>query len=1333
VERLCEELPEGYFVVPNLEVADPRGGQLVEFDVVVVAPHAVYAVEVKDLRGEIVGDEREWVVDGRSRRSPLAVTERKARILKSRLVDRAPGLERVRVEAIVVLYRRPVLLELDEVIAPRVVLLEGAADLISDVDVFGRSLEANEQLAAEVMNALGVIGHARPEGRVVLGDYECVELLDQTEDEAVYRARHRFMKALPEAVLRVVSLSPYTDPDELGRRRDQLFRESEALLRMGAHPNVVGARTVFDDEGRVVLVHDLPIGRSLRAALRLGTPLTLEERIRVLADICRGLAHAHAHDVIHRRIEPSRVLIGDDGVARLDGFGWARLLVAGAHTVWAQAAIEDMEPEYVAPEIVNPGRGPIGPATDLYGLGCIGYALLAGQPPQPGGDNDGLPSLPSEAPVVLRELLPQLVSSDLSHRAADTPGVLRVLEDLLSTTGSSAPPSPSSEGGYGVGSLIDGRFEIRGKLGRGGFSHVFRVYDPVMDEEFALKIFEHQGDYEKLRREIQVLRNLPKHQHLVSAVWADRTDLGHWYLVSELIEGEPLSEFVTGERSLAPQETIEAVIQILSALEAIHPNQRRIEELTAKDSLTSEELAELQELKDTGIVHRDIKPQNIILAPGRGAVVIDFNIASGAGDTQATLSGTPPYMPPDIGFAKWTADVDLFAAGVVLYELLCGVHPYPDEQPSLQAIPIDPLMRRPDLAPELAQLLRRACAPLEADRFRTAAEFLSALAAIAQPVVPVTAGNQHLPSELTALLQGASPNTNPFVMEFLALGSQARRTTIGTRGLTALAEATYVETRLDEELADAVLEGRHALVVITGNAGDGKTAFIQRVEQRARERNGHVTPRLGGSTIEYADTTVTTLYDGSQDERERTSDEVLREFFLPFASGAGERDEVRMAAINEGRLRDFVMAFRAEFPRLIELLEQVDDPNAAVGVSDLIVVNLNARSVTTGGEMSIFSRQIARIVDNAAFWVPCEACDFRARCPLKHNVDSLRDKTAGPILIERLRRLVDIVRLRRRRHLTMRDVRSLISFLLFRDRYCDEVPRLLEADDPIERIDLAYFQGIAGLGVPEGSAVDRGATLLAEVDVGNVVNPDLDRALADGLGPRVMRFEARDSEWPAELIQEARRRAGRGYDAVVEASREVHAADRRRVFFERSDEGWQRMLPYRRLLDFERALVPEAASERAELATDVLQAISISNGISDASRLSYGLWLATAEVDPGIFPSYRRFPVEDFELRAIAQSAPYMETQPEILDLVHLPTGIDLRLDLDLLETLQRLQEGYMPSPEEARGLLVNLTLFQNRLLSLPTAELVVCADDGDVRIEPGSTPSSVALVEATI
>jgi serine/threonine protein kinase len=1332
VEQLRRELPDEYALVPNLELADPRGGQSFDYDLVVVAPHGVYAVEIKDLRGDVRADEREWLVDGESVRSPVIVTQRKARVLKSRLVDRTPALAQVWVEALVVLARRPAALDIDEAARPHVVLLGDAAAVLCDPSALGFRRTADPFLADEVLRALNVLGRGQ-RGPLVFRDYVVERTLDQEEGSARYLARNRLMPQAPPVLLRVVSLSAYDLPaDELERRRAQLAREAEALQRMGTHPNLVGARDAFTlDDGRVVTVHDFLRGRSLRSRIGSGTPLTLEERLDILLAVARALDHAHAHGVVHRRVEPARVFLADDGGVRLTGFGLARIVEAEAQTVWVGDALAGVDPAFAAPELAMPGLGPVGPAADVYGLGAIAWALLAGRVPDGSQSGSGLPELPPEVPSELRDMLPRMVARDQANRPADAE-IVAAFEGALATP-ARPPIGTSDKTEYATGEVIDRRFQVRAELGRGGFSRVYRVYDAFLDDEFALKLFLGSGDndFERCQREIRVLRSLARSPNIVEPVWAARTGAGHWYLVSELVVGQPLSDFVRGDRRLSPQEAVETTRQVLAALQSIHPNQDRIDELKAMGELTGAQYEELQRLEQIGIVHRDIKPENVILAAGRGAVLIDFNIASSAGASPVTVSGTPPYMPPDVGWNAWTPDVDLFATGVLLYELLCHAHPYPDGQPRADREPADPRTYRPELAPALAELLLRACAPHASERFHTARQLREALEAVGDPVLSTNGFGPPLPQELLALLDAAPPNVNPIVGKLLELGSQARRTNRGTRGLDVLALATYVETQLDGELADAALGGRHRLVVISGNAGDGKTAFIQRLEGRARERGATLVDRgANGSTIAYAGKTILTLYDGSQDEDERTSDDVLRTFLTPFAARAVADDAVRVAAVNEGRLRDFVMAHRDEFPQLLSLIEQLDHPAAAAAAHDLVVVNLNLRSATLGGQDSIFSRQVRAIVGPDAFWGPCRVCDYKLRCPLKHNVDTFRDPTSGPLVTERLRRLVDVVRMRRRRHLTMRDVRSLISFVLFRDRECREVPEILSADDPLEIVDLAYFQGAAGIGVPEGSEVDRGAQLLTEVDIAAVANPDLDSALASGRGPRLADFAERESEAMRERVARARERAGAGYGANVAYARASHEAHRRLVFFERNDDAEAAMLPYRRLLELEAALERDANERRDALVDHVLRAISIARGVSSETRLREGLWLRTLEASDGVFPSYRCFTRSTFELRAVALTVPYIESEADALELVHGPSDARLRLDLDLLEVLDRLSEGFVPSPEEARGLLINLTLFEHRLLATPAEELVVLDGDDAVRIGLGAQPGAVALTE---
>jgi hypothetical protein len=283
--------------------------------------------------------------------------------------------------------------------------------------------------------------------------------------------------------------------------------------------------------------------------------------------------------------------------------------------------------------------------------------------------------------------------------------------------------------GFAVGDILEGRFEILQLLGQGSFSKVYRVRDDVEGEERALKLFDSAAGYEAVRREIGALRKI-HHPNVVKVFWAGQTNAGDWYLVTEFIDGESLDQFVAGNRSLRDREAVDVALDLLDALVAFHPDAVRLKQLDEKrreGELPEAELREWTELKDEGLIHRDIKPLNVILTR-TGAKLLDFNIASRVGDLVHTRSGTPPYQPPDAGLDHWDVSTDLFAVGVLLYRLLCnGEHPFPNARP-MAGVPVtDPRTIRRDLSPGLAEFLIRACAPASADRFSTAAEMRLAL------------------------------------------------------------------------------------------------------------------------------------------------------------------------------------------------------------------------------------------------------------------------------------------------------------------------------------------------------------------------------------------------------------------------------------------------------------------------------------------------------------------------------------------------------------------------------------------------------------------------------
>jgi hypothetical protein len=282
---------------------------------------------------------------------------------------------------------------------------------------------------------------------------------------------------------------------------------------------------------------------------------------------------------------------------------------------------------------------------------------------------------------------------------------------------------------YAVGDVLEGRFEILQILGQGSFSKVYRVRDDVEGAERALKLFVTVAGNEAVRREIGALRKID-HPNVVKVFWAGKTNVGDWYLITEFIDGESLDEFVAGKKRLRDREAADVALDLLDALVAFHPDAARLKQLDAKrreGDLPEAESREWAELNDRGLVHRDIKPLNVMLTR-TGAKLLDFNIASRVGDPVHTQSGTPPYQPPDAGLTRWDVSTDLFAVGVLLYRLLCdGHHPFPNAMPMADVPVTDPITIRPDLNPGLAAFLLKACAPASADRFSTAAEMRLAL------------------------------------------------------------------------------------------------------------------------------------------------------------------------------------------------------------------------------------------------------------------------------------------------------------------------------------------------------------------------------------------------------------------------------------------------------------------------------------------------------------------------------------------------------------------------------------------------------------------------------
>ncbi len=267
------------------------------------------------------------------------------------------------------------------------------------------------------------------------------------------------------------------------------------------------------------------------------------------------------------------------------------------------------------------------------------------------------------------------------------------------------------------GEVIADRYELERLVGAGGMSNVYKAKDRLLERNVALKVLHpHYSDdeeyVERFRREARAVAQL-SHPHIVTVI--DRgEDSGQQFIVFEYVDGENLKQLVERTGPLPARRAVELALEIAEGLAFAHEN---------------------------GLVHRDVKPQNVLLTPDGNAKVTDFGIARSLdvehGMTQTgTVLGTSNYIAPEQASGRPVEPrTDVYSLGVVLYELLTGEVPFPGENFVAVAMKHinepapDVLERRPDAPIRLAAAIDRALAKDPADRFPTMDDFAAELEA----------------------------------------------------------------------------------------------------------------------------------------------------------------------------------------------------------------------------------------------------------------------------------------------------------------------------------------------------------------------------------------------------------------------------------------------------------------------------------------------------------------------------------------------------------------------------------------------------------------------------
>jgi eukaryotic-like serine/threonine-protein kinase len=288
-----------------------------------------------------------------------------------------------------------------------------------------------------------------------------------------------------------------------------------------------------------------------------------------------------------------------------------------------------------------------------------------------------------------------------------------------------------------LGTSLNGRYRLEARIGSGGMSTVYRALDETLERQVAIKLMNREvtsdsDQLERFRREARAVAQL-SHPHIVGVIDAGEDD-GRPYIVFEYVEGETLKERIRRLGRLPIAEAVAYAIEIARALGAAHAQH---------------------------IIHRDVKPQNVLIDPEGSAKVTDFGIARTLEEEGLTAAGrvlgTTDYVSPEQALGQHVnGQSDLYSLGVVLYEMLTGEVPFKGDSQVAVAmkhvrdeIP-DVQVKRPEVSAALAVVVDTATAKHQDDRYADDAEMIADL----EDVLAIeTARAGHATGEVTTVLR----------------------------------------------------------------------------------------------------------------------------------------------------------------------------------------------------------------------------------------------------------------------------------------------------------------------------------------------------------------------------------------------------------------------------------------------------------------------------------------------------------------------------------------------------------------------------------------------------
>ncbi|HEX2644369.1 MAG TPA: protein kinase [Thermoanaerobaculia bacterium] len=529
--------------------------------------------------------------------------------------------------------------------------------------------------------------------------------------------------------------------NEADRRR--FLREARAASALDHS----GICTIYEidesDDGRLFIAMAFCEGETLKRHIARG-PLPPDEAVDLAVQVAAGLARAHERGIVHRDVKPANLMVTPGGQVRIVDFGIAHL---EGQTRLTRPGAAVGTAAYMAPEVFR--SEPVDARSDIWSLGVVIYEMLTGEVPFQ-GEHDGavidailrsdpppLETVRPGLPPALQRVIDRCLAKPSHDRYTDMEELRRdllaiqqadatVVEVRSPGSRGTTQPKVASGSAAQLGGRVVGHYQVLEQLGGGGMGVVYRAEDTRLERLVALKFLpsEISRDPEVKARFFQEARvaSALDHPNVCTIHEVGEAEDGRLYLAMACYDGETLRTRLK-RGPLGIDEAVEIALQIARGLAKAHRQ---------------------------GIVHRDIKPANLMITSDEVVKILDFGLAKLIGAAALTRSGTslgtPAYMSPE---QARTDDVDartdIWALGVVLYEMLSGRRPFRGERDqailySLLHEEPEPLSRlRPEVPPDLEAIVRRMMEKDPDRRPATMAEVVADLQAFRGPVSgPVT-------------------------------------------------------------------------------------------------------------------------------------------------------------------------------------------------------------------------------------------------------------------------------------------------------------------------------------------------------------------------------------------------------------------------------------------------------------------------------------------------------------------------------------------------------------------------------------------------------------------